>query len=105
MAASPTPLGALQFLVREIREMIYAFVFAAGSTSLTWTSKGLYTDTKPALLRSAVYRVHIELGDIKHGESSLYAYRPWKHRLQSTLSAKPQNLDLHIMCPKGVRNS
>ena len=39
--------------------MIYAIVFAAGSTALARTSKALQAETRDALHRYGVYRVHI----------------------------------------------
>lgn len=94
------PLGTLGNLISEIREMIYTLVIVAGSTSLTRTSKGLNIDTKQVLIRSGIYRVRVELREIKHGGSSLYAYRPWRNRLYPI---KAHNLGLRVLCPKGVR--
>ena len=59
MSASRGPLGILGKLPKEIRDLIYGFALAAGSTSITRASKYLYTDTKQKLLQHGVYRVRV----------------------------------------------
>lgn len=59
MSAPGGPLGALGNLPKEIRDMIYGFVLAAGSTSITRASKYLYADTKEPLLQHGVYRIRV----------------------------------------------
>ena len=58
-STSPSAYGDLGLLPPEIRTMIYAPVFASGSTALTRTSKALHKETWDALHRCGVYRVHI----------------------------------------------
>ena len=52
--------GSFSVLPKEIREMIYSSVLATGSVALTRASKALHSDTKRALYRHGIFRVHIE---------------------------------------------
>lgn len=56
----PFPLGDFAQLPQEVRELIYAPVFAGGSVALTRASKALHESTKRSLYRYGVYRIHIK---------------------------------------------
>ena len=56
----PSPLGDFAQLPQEVRELIFAPVFAHGSVALTRASKALHESTKRSLYRYGVYRIHIK---------------------------------------------
>ena len=56
----PSPLGDFAQIPQEVRELIFAPVFAHGSVALTRASKALHESTKRSLYRYGVYRIHIK---------------------------------------------
>ena len=52
--------GSLAPLPQEILDKIYAILFAAGDVAMTRVSKTYHENTKYALYRSGIYRLHIE---------------------------------------------
>ena len=65
----PTPLGVFAQLPQEVREMIYAPVFADGSVALTRASKAFRESTKRCLYQHGVYRVHVDPTTILGGNN------------------------------------
>ena len=109
-----SPFGSLTILPKEIREMIYATVFAAGSVALTRVSKAFHEDTRRALEHHGVYRVLIEFEatwsnwDDEDDDSVSYH---WQTEIEKPFPydfvAKTQNLQITILpmseYPSGVR--
>ena len=60
LSPSQSPYGNLGLLPPEIRAMIYALVFSAGSTALTRTSKALHAETQDTFHRYSVFRVYLD---------------------------------------------
>ena len=56
----PSQWGSLAPLPQEALDMIYEQVFAAGDVAMTRVSKAYHENTKSALYRRGLYRVHIE---------------------------------------------
>ena len=60
----PTPTGSLGKIPKELRDVVYGMVFAAGKTTLLRASKALWADSKDALFKHAVYRTVMEYDDV-----------------------------------------
>ena len=56
----PSEWGTLGPLPQEALDMIYENLFAAGDVALTRVNKTYHANTRSALVRRGVYRVHIE---------------------------------------------
>ena len=97
-----SPFGSFGILPKEIRELIYVPVFAAGSVALTRASKAFYEDTKRALYVHGVYRVPVtytcELDDPQGDDRwpSWHWECPMRKTFPDHFIAKVQNLQVSI---------
>lgn len=78
--------------------MIYGPVFAVGSVALTRVSKALHSDTKRALYRNGVCRVHIESNQdlVSPGHFSTHRKTHARETFPNEFLAKVENLQVRI---------
>ena len=92
---TPTPtqgteLGLLITLPKELRELIYSYLFNAGSTTITRTSKALMLDTKESLTKHGFYRLKF---DQRTGPHPLYRFHPPNPPL---MGERVRNLEIRL---------
>ena len=91
MPTPPTFTGLLEKFPEEIREMIYALVLGAGSTSITRVSKFFYEDTKKTMGEFGVCRIGTEARGSR--------YHPINGRPPVECRARIQNLRVTVRLP------
>ena len=86
--------GDLGLLPSEIRAIIYALVFSAGSRALARTSKALHAETQDAFHRYSVFRLYVD--PYFEYEDGIRKYNRCRTYLKNV-----QNLRIRITPPRG----